>query len=82
VGPLRSGNRIGNVTERAVNIRQLGGRAYIERNVIVTGSVASSGSGVAPDAIQSSDRFLSGGAQLDPVRFGDRSRHPSAWRVC
>jgi len=46
-----SGNRIGNVTERAVNIRQLGGRAYIERNVIVTGSVASSGSGVAPDAI-------------------------------
>jgi hypothetical protein len=46
-----SGNRISNVTERAVNIRQLGGRAYIERNVIVTGSVAGSVGGVAPDAI-------------------------------
>jgi hypothetical protein len=46
-----SGNRISNVTERAVNIRQLGGRAYIERNLIVTGSVVGSGGGVAPDAI-------------------------------
>jgi hypothetical protein len=46
-----SGNRISNVTERAVNIRQLGGQANIERNIIVTGSVAGSGGGVAPDAI-------------------------------
>jgi len=46
-----SGNRISNVTERAVNVRQLGGRAYIERNVISTGSIVGATSGVAPDAI-------------------------------
>ena len=46
-----SGNRINNVTERAINIRQLGGRAYVERNVIATGSVVGFPAGVAPDAI-------------------------------
>jgi hypothetical protein len=46
-----SGNRISNVTERAVNVRQLGGRGYIERNVITTGRVAGAAGGVAPDAI-------------------------------
>jgi len=46
-----SGNRISNVTERAVNVRQLGGQAHIERNVIVTGSVVGSGGGVGPEAI-------------------------------
>ncbi len=47
-----SGNHISNVTERAVNIRQIGGRAYIERNIITTGSIAgAAGGGIAPDAI-------------------------------
>ncbi len=46
-----TGNHISNVTERAVNIRQLGGRAYIERNVITTGSIAGATNGASPDAI-------------------------------
>jgi hypothetical protein len=47
-----NGNHISNVTERAINIRQLGGRANIERNVIVTGPIAgSSAAGAAPDVI-------------------------------
>jgi hypothetical protein len=46
-----SGNRISNVTERAVNIRQLFGYAYIERNVITTGSVVGAAGGAAPEAI-------------------------------
>jgi hypothetical protein len=46
-----SGNRISNVTERAINIRQLGGQAHIEHNIINTGSIAGAASGVAPDAI-------------------------------
>jgi hypothetical protein len=46
-----SGNHIRNVTERAVNIRQVGGRAYIEGNVITTGPVVGAAGGVAPDAI-------------------------------
>jgi len=46
-----SGNRISNVTERAVNIRQLGGRAYITRNVITTGSIAGAAGSLAPDGI-------------------------------
>jgi hypothetical protein len=32
-----SGNNIRNVTEPAINMRVIGGRAYAERNVIVTG---------------------------------------------
>jgi hypothetical protein len=35
-----SGNTIRNTTEPAINIRRVGGRAHIERNVITTGSVA------------------------------------------
>jgi Right handed beta helix region len=46
-----SGNRIRNVTERAVNIRQVVGRANIERNIISTGAIAGAAGGVAPDAI-------------------------------
>jgi len=46
-----SGNRISNVTERAVNLRQVGGRAYVEQNVISTGSIVGAAGGVAPDAI-------------------------------
>jgi hypothetical protein len=46
-----SGNHIRNVTERAVNLRQVGGRAYVERNVIATGSTSGAAGGVAPDAI-------------------------------
>lgn len=46
-----SGNRISNVTERAVNLRQIGGRAYVERNVITTGSIAGAAGGATPDAI-------------------------------
>jgi hypothetical protein len=40
-----SGNKISNTTEPAINFRRIVGRAYIERNVITTGSLAST---VAP----------------------------------
>jgi hypothetical protein len=40
-----SGNKIRNVTEPAINIRRAVGRVYVERNVITTGSLAST---VAP----------------------------------
>jgi hypothetical protein len=46
-----SGNQIRNVTERAVNIRQVGGRVEIEHNVIVTGAIVGPGGGVSPDVI-------------------------------
>jgi hypothetical protein len=46
-----SGNRINNVTERAVNVRQLGGRGYIDWNAITTGAISGAAVGVAPDAI-------------------------------
>jgi hypothetical protein len=36
-----SGNNIRNTTEPAINFRRVGGRAYIERNVISTASVSS-----------------------------------------
>jgi hypothetical protein len=45
------GNNIRNVTERAINLYQIGGRARIERNVITTGSIMGAAGGVAPDAI-------------------------------
>src|SRR5579862_9180031 len=45
-----SGNNIRNVTEPAINLRVVGGRAHIERNVIVTGAVM--GSSANPDAIR------------------------------
>jgi hypothetical protein len=45
-----SGNNIRNVTEPAVNLRVLGGRASVERNVIVTGAVL--GGAANPDAIR------------------------------
>jgi hypothetical protein len=43
------GNKIKNVTEPAINIRRIVGRAYIERNVITTGPV---GRPVRPQAIR------------------------------
>lgn len=36
-----SGNKIKNTTEPAINFRRVEGRVYVERNVIVTGSVSS-----------------------------------------
>lgn len=36
-----SGNKIINTTEPAINFRRVGGRVYVERNVITTGSVSS-----------------------------------------
>src|SRR5579871_3433683 len=45
-----SGNNIRNVTEPAINLRVVGGRAHIERNVIVTGALM--GSSANPDAIR------------------------------
>jgi len=46
-----SGNRIRNVTERAINVNQIDGRAHIERNAITTGAVAGPSNGVQPDVI-------------------------------
>jgi hypothetical protein len=45
-----SGNTIRNTTEPAINIRRIAGRAYVERNVIKTGSVLVPGTG--PQAIR------------------------------
>jgi hypothetical protein len=38
-----SGNRIRNTTEPAINFRRVDGRVYVERNVIITGSVSAGG---------------------------------------
>ncbi len=40
-----SGNNIKNTTQPAVNVRRVGGRVYVERNVITTGSVAGPAAG-------------------------------------
>jgi hypothetical protein len=46
-----SGNKIRNITERAINLNQIGGRAQIERNVITTGAISHPSNGVQPDVI-------------------------------
>ena len=45
-----SGNRIRNVTEPALNFRVIGGRVYVERNAVTTGSV--SGGTSNPDVVR------------------------------
>jgi hypothetical protein len=45
-----SGNKIINATEPAINFRIIGGRVYVERNVVRTGSI--SGGAANPDAIR------------------------------
>jgi hypothetical protein len=45
-----SGNRIINSTEPAINLRVVGGRALVQRNIIVTGTVP--GGGANPDVIR------------------------------
>jgi hypothetical protein len=45
-----SGNNVRNVTEPAINLRVVGGRAHVERNTIVTGAVM--GGAANPDAIR------------------------------
>jgi hypothetical protein len=45
-----SGNKIRNVTEPAINFRVIGGRVYVERNVLISGSV--SGGTANPDVIR------------------------------
>jgi hypothetical protein len=45
------GNNIRNLTERVIDVYQVGGRAHIERNVITTGAIVGPAAGVAPDAI-------------------------------
>ncbi len=45
-----SGNKISNTTEPAINFRRVVGRAYIERNVITTGSMV--GTAPLPEAIR------------------------------
>jgi hypothetical protein len=45
-----SGNNIRNVTEPAINLRVVGGRAHIERNAVLTGAVM--GSSANPDAVR------------------------------
>ena len=46
-----TGNHIRNVTEPAINLRRIGGRAHVEGNVIATGPVSSQ-STVRPEAIR------------------------------
>jgi hypothetical protein len=53
-----SGNRIRNTTEPAITFRRVGGRAYVEGNVLSTGSVA--GRAAAPQVI----RIVNSGSYL------------------
>jgi hypothetical protein len=53
-----SGNRIINATEPAINFRIIGGRVFVERNVVKTGTI--SGGAANPDAI----RIVGAGAYL------------------
>jgi hypothetical protein len=46
-----SGNTVRNSTERSINLYQVGGRAYVERNVITTSTMAGPAGGIAPDVI-------------------------------
>jgi hypothetical protein len=46
-----SGNRIRNVTEPAINLRRIGGRAHVEGNVVTTGPISSRVT-PQPDAIR------------------------------
>jgi hypothetical protein len=46
-----SGNKIRNITEPAINLRRVGGRAHVERNVLTTGSVSSQAA-PRPEAIR------------------------------
>jgi len=46
-----SGNTVRNATERSINIYQVGGRAYVERNVITTSRISGPAGGIAPDVI-------------------------------
>jgi hypothetical protein len=64
-----SGNTIRNTTERALNIQQIGGRVYIERNVITTSANMRPGGGVTAlvDAIkcQGSGSYLVAHNRID-----------------
>jgi Right handed beta helix region len=44
-------NKICNITERGINVNQIGGPVRIERNVITTGAVSGPSNGVLPNAI-------------------------------
>ncbi len=45
------GNTITNSTERAINLYQVGGQAFVDRNVVTTSAIAGAATGIAPDAI-------------------------------
>lgn len=49
-----SGNTINNVSEPAINMRRIGGRAYVEGNVITTGPVSSQ-TAARPEAIRAAN---------------------------
>src|SRR5262249_50680565 len=55
-----SGNKIRNITERAIAVNQVGGRVHIDRNVITTGSITGPSNGIQPDVIHAvgSGRYL------------------------
>jgi hypothetical protein len=53
-----SGNRIRNTTEPAINFRRVGGRAYVEGNVLTTGSVAGRAAGPQVIRIVNSGSYL------------------------
>jgi hypothetical protein len=45
------GNKIRNITERAIAVNKIGGRVRIDRNVITTGSITGPSNGIQPDVI-------------------------------
>jgi hypothetical protein len=45
------GNKIRNITERAIAVNEVGGQARIDRNVITTGFIAGPSNGIQPDVI-------------------------------
>jgi hypothetical protein len=56
-----SGNRIRNFTERAIEIRGIGGRTFIEGNVIATGTIA------GPNGVAFHPIFVQDGSVLVPT---------------
>jgi hypothetical protein len=53
-----SGNTIRNITEPAINLQRIVGRAYVERNVITTGSVAGSAARVQAIRVVKSGSYV------------------------
>jgi hypothetical protein len=69
-----SGNTIRNTTEPAINIRRIAGRAYVERNVITTGSVTDPATGPHAIRVVNSGSYVIAHNSID-CGWGAGTRH-------